>query len=370
MKKKLICLLAMFILVSFSFGCGPTESDVNEDLDKKAVQEVSVVEEINLPEDIPFITYRDPVLVGNSMYVCVSESYGPINKIIDYDINTKEYSIVFESQLLDPILTHTMANDKWVIWLEHNSIGLQNTIYLLNRETNGIVKLLESNIGIISPRLSGDYLISVVPRHKDLLGSERDIILWNLVTMERYAIADFAELSFYNTYVFINNDQVLWTDSVDGVGFYKIYDIKTGQIKEIEAPYVYPGYAMMAGEKIYSINFQDYHYWTSHDFGYFDTSTNSYNSLMEVLGTSWIAKFRTSDDLVVVMYEVNEKSVIRIIDVEDDEVVSFNNPLEVADSVNFSIDSINVSSDGRIVIGREQLGMESATLYILDTVGR
>ena len=371
MKKKLIYLSVLCILISLSFGCSPTGLNENGDADaaKRPVQEVRVVKEISMPGDIPFITYRDPVLVGDNMYVCVSDSYGPINKVINYDFNRREYSIVFQSQLADPILTHTMANDKWVIWLEHNGAGLHNTIYLLNRETNEILKLLESNIGIISPRLSGNYVTSVVPRDKEVPGSQRDIILWNLDTMESFAISDFGELSFYNTFVFINNEQVLWTDSVDGVGYYKIYDIETGLIKEIEAPYTYPGYAMMDGEKIYSINFQDHRYWTNQDFGYFDTSTNKYSSLMDVLEARWIARFRVSNNLVVAMYEMDEKGVIKIIDVINDKVVSFSNPLDAVDSFNLSIDTINVSHDGRIVIGREQLGMRNATLFILEAVG-
>ena len=362
MKKKLISLLVMCILISFSFGCSPIESDGNEDSEKKPVQEVSVVKEINMPEDIPFVGYNDPVLVDNHMYICVNDSLAVTNKVIDYDINTKEYSIIFESQFTEANLQCTMANDKWVMWLDADMIFSHTIIYVLNRETNEITKLADYNLStqLTAPYLFGDYVACVIVQENDSLESQQEIILWNLETMESSAIADITELSFYNNFVFINSDQVLWTDSVDGVGYFKLYDIKTGLVKEIEAPHAYPGYAMMAGEKIYSINFEDYRTWASHDFGYFDTSSNAYKSIEGVVGTSSISRFRVSDYLVIVM---DRNSVLKIIDVENDELINVSIPTA-------TIDSINVSNDGRIIIGREQREIESATLFILDTVER
>jgi hypothetical protein len=363
MNKKLIYLSVLCILISLSFGCSPTGLNENGDTDaaKRPVQEVRVVKEISMPGDIPFVDYNDPVLVDNHMYICVNDSYGLTNKVIDYDIDTQEYSIIFESQFTEANLQRTMANEKWVMWIDADLIFSRSIIYVFNRETNEIVKLADYNpsVQLTAPYLSGDYVACIVVQDYANLEKRQEIMLWNLDTMESYKVAEITELSFYNNFVFINSNQVLWTDSADGVGYYKIYDIETGLTKEIVSPYVYPGYAMLVGKKIYSINFQDYRYWGSQDFGYYDIATNTYNSLMETLGTRSIGGFRVSNDLVVVRDKYN---VLKIIDVVNDELLNFNISTEI-------IDTINVSRDGRIVIGREQLGMRNATLFILDTVG-
>lgn len=348
-KKSMVCSIVL-ILIILNCGCGTySQSNGDDGVEHK----VSVVK---ILEDMPYASYINPVLVDDEMYICVGGSLSSIGMVVDYNIKSKKSKLIFESQFSEASVSNTMANDKWVIWVDSDSSGTHNIIYAFNRISEKTFKIAEykaatNDYVITAPYLSGDYIAWIETES----GSSAKVKLYNLQTSDCIDIAKLNDHSFYNNFVFLDDDQLLWTDNINGKGYYLIYNIKAESTKKIDAPYPYPGYAQRTGELLFSINFDDYHNWTDQNFGCFDTSTLKYSSI-DVEGTSYINQFRIKRNILAVMSSDNK---LKLIDVEKGKLVDCAFPL-------MTIDTIDISSDGRIVVGARATDKNNLKLVIID----
>lgn len=347
--KKSIVFIAFCMILLLSFGCGASSQNGDSDKDK---QKNNV---INMPADMPFMSYLNPNLVGDNMFVCVGESQATVSKVVDYNIESKKYDVLFESEYGEASVSNTMANNNWVIWVDSDISGKYNILYGFNRKSEAIYKIADYEAAaddyvIIAPWLSGDYVAWIGPE-KD---GKSIVKLFNLESMKSTDVATLRDHSFYNNFVYFDDSKLLWTDNVNGKGYFFIYDVESYDTKQIEAPYPYPGYAQMSDGLIFSINFEDYHNWSDQSFGCFDISSSSYTPVET--NTAYINQFRINDTTLAIM-DGNNK--LHLIEVGTNEKLENTSPLD-------TVDTIDISEDGRVVVGVRATENENPKLAIID----
>ena len=82
----------------------------------------------------------------------------------------------------------------------------------------------------------------------------------------------------------IRDGKLLWTDIYDGTGHYVVHDLATGKARDYPMPatrFRYPGYALRAGDSVYSINFDRYDRWdwSVQQVGRYSLSTRSFTPI-------------------------------------------------------------------------------------------
>lgn len=347
MKLKSLTLFLVMIFTFSFYGCSNTQ---NPNGDSSSGLEPILV---HLQDDLQYNVYRDPTLVGDELFLCVGEADGMTDKVVDYNIVTKTTKLIFKSKMTEPVVSNTLANEKWVVWLESDVNDAPNTMYALNRTTDEIVKIQEygstQEIYITLPTLSENTLAW------GEFGSDKKstVKMYDLCSGEFQTIAEMNEPGTYNLNVFISGNELLWTDHVNAHGYYYIYNISSKETKKIEAPYAYPGLPEMTDGLIYSINFNDYHNWGDQDFGWFDTSDSTYHPCV-ITEADDLNLFRISGRTLAVMDDQNK---LHLIDLENNEELESNYPFE-------TVDSIDVSEDGTIIAGIYGSDAQQATLAI------
>jgi len=149
------------------------------------------------------------------------------------------------------------------------------------------------------------------------------------------------------------DDMLLWTDCIEEKGYYILYDLNTGRITKYEAPCKYPGYAEMAQNKIYSLNFKDdYHDWSLNRLGVFDIATKTYHQLSD----SYINALRVGNNSIAVL---DQGSRLKL-------YINHKNIKEIPITLPYSsINAMDYSEDGRLIVNVSQNDGKS-TLILLE----
>jgi len=348
--KAIVPILTACLLSMTLWGCAAAhQSDGGHSLGQKTLV-------IQMPRDLPYVTFTNSALVGDDLFVCVGEKISSVDKVVDYNIKTKEVKTLFESHYGEAAVQGITANSKWIIWEDADANTDGGTFYILDRNTGRIEELDDclgttGDVSIFDPVLSGDF----VAWFNEIRGKKTTVQLTNLKAQKTQVAATLAQAGSYHGALTLKDETLLWTDHVDGKGFYHIYQIDTQKTKTIEAPFAYPWSAKLSDGLLFSINFDDYHNWTGQDFGWFDPSDSSYHSY-RLTGVDYINRFGIGGDILTVMDDQNR---LHFIDLEKDKELEVNNPLK-------TIDSIDVSQDGRVVAGFRDSENSKATLAIFD----
>lgn len=299
-----------------------TESQNN---DNKGI----IVKQITLP----YIHCNSPQIIGDEIYICVNDhSKSMANKLISYNIKTSKISTIFESKYEKPSLQRAMCNKDWLIWLDSNDFGSECTIYSKNIHTGEIraiykYKDKDGKAVLVSPYLYNNY-VAWVQYDNGIF----TVSLYNLDTNSRKTVGTLNKCSFYNSFVYMNDNTLLWTDCINDSGVYCLYDLTSGKLTTIKAPYKYPGYAKLAKNKIYSINFDNYSSWRSQSFGVYDISNKTYKKL----SNEYINMFSINNNSVAIMGSKNkfilydDHNLLNLVDIKL--------PVEYIDRINFCYD--------------------------------
>lgn len=284
----------------------------------------------------PFKQYSSVQKDGDFIYASVdSNNNGFFDKIVKYNIKTKKYNTIFQSEFQTAALQNIMVNDKWVIWLDATMDLSKIRIYCMDKNTNikKLVYKVESRKGNMdTPYLYKDYISWVGFDEKD----EAYVFLYNINKNQLLKLYKLEHVSFYNTFIHMNEDKLLWTDNIDNKGYYFILDLKNKKINKYKSNYLFPGYAQISNDLIFSINFNNYRDWCNQEFGCFDINANKY---IPIKIKEYINRFRVKDNILVILNKHNHLEIYDINKSLNKTIMEINKP----------VDEIYFTSDNKLI---------------------
>jgi hypothetical protein len=266
-KYSLIFLLSLLLLQT---GCTGIAS--SQELLSKTSREEKAKKYTYLR--LPYDSIGEPVLIGDDLYMAINENSPSLtNTIIKYDLKTKKTTKVFKSQFEDASIHTIVGNKDWLVWVDSDSAGIQNKMWAKNLKTGETQVLSESTDELVtldSPALYQDYVAWTYVDEK----RKSAVHLVNLKTNDKWIVDHLHTYGLQNAFVQMNDGKLVWSDEVDKVPFYMVYNLSTKQTQSYKAPGYYPGYVQLVGDQIFSINATDHFVdssiaWT----GVFDTKT-------------------------------------------------------------------------------------------------
>lgn len=241
-KKKIVLCFILCCCATFAVvACGKRERAASQ-------------EYLNLS----FLNLEHPVMNHQNVYLTVSTgmNLNSVDSLVKCDLETGKKETLFRTRHEEAIMQWTKVNDDWLVWIEAND-----------------QKIMELKLA-------------------------------NLKTEETKTIAQIKKYSFYNAFPYIGEGKVLWTDSINGKGYYFIYELKSGKKRQYQAQRAYPSYAIYSNHKIFSLDFDDYTRWEGQTLVYLDLNSKKIYSLHT--GKAAINHFEVYQDQIAVLDE-NQK---------------------------------------------------------------
>ena len=208
---------------------------------------------------LPYRAYGMAQPVGDELFVTVDSGRGYCDTLMRIAADGERSVVATAAE----DIVSVDVNERWVLWEEGE------TLYARSRAT-GKTSAVESGREFIAPSLWRD---TIAFTHKTP-DRQYDMTVMNLETGERKAVRRFKTANYYNNFSHVSNGVVVWTDIYGGTGHYLLYDLTSGRMRDYSVPsteYRYPGYAMLSGDRVYSINFNRYDewHWDRQRFGYY-----------------------------------------------------------------------------------------------------
>jgi hypothetical protein len=240
------------LLVACTSPVAHTQKDISTNEKKEIVPVVKKEGEPNISASkiitLPYSEASHPVIMDQEMYVAVNTKWGFLpDEVRKINLNTKKEITIFKTEYHPSAINDLQGNKEWLIWVDSTEEGYHNNIWMKNLKTGEMKKIYQqpeySHIMII-PMLYDHYV--AWPYEK---GSMVKVCLMDLETGKAEDIAQYHTFSFSNqVHRDPNRGRLVWTDSENGVGFFKVFDFKTRRITTYPLSGYTPGYAWLVGE--------------------------------------------------------------------------------------------------------------------------
>lgn len=280
------------------------ESDDNKDVFYQIKDKIQPETIVNLP----YTLYNHADIVDDDLFIPVNKTTDIyMDSIIKYNFKSHETEVVFESPIPNPFINWLQVNHDWMIFEHSTDFGANSEIYTINMKS-GEKKIIyegdENEPEIFAPQLYDKY-VAYVRSNTD---EDKEVILYNLDNDQDEVIGKIHIPSFLNNFVGIKDDSLIWTDTIDDIGYYNIYDLQNKQLDsyEIQSNGHWPGYAKILNNKIYSLIFNDPENWAE-EFGYFDIDSQEFVSLD--LDNEEISQFLLGENELIIKFQ-DDKVVI------------------------------------------------------------
>jgi hypothetical protein len=197
---------------------------------------------------LPYNNASPPIVLGQEMYVAVNTKWGDMpNEIRKINLDTKKEMTIFQTEYHPSTINDLQENGTWLVWVDSTEEGFHNNIWVKNLKTGEMKKIYQQ------PEYSRILIIPTLYDHYVAWSYEKNdkvkMCLMDLDTGKKEDVAEHHTFSLAN-YAHIDpiNGKLLWTDSENGVGYFKVLDIKTRQITTYPLPGYTPGYASFVGD--------------------------------------------------------------------------------------------------------------------------
>jgi hypothetical protein len=207
---------------------------------------------------LPYAYASHPFIMGQEMYVAINSKWGFLpDEIRKINLQTKKETTIFQTEYQPSAINDLQGNEKWMIWVDSTEEGFYNNIWVRNLQTGEMKKIYqqpESSHILIIPTLYDHYVVWSYEQ-KDKV----KICLMDLETGKKEDIAEHHTFSLANhARIDPINGKLLWPDSENGVGFFKVFDMKTRQTTAYPLPGYTPGYPSFVGnDDILFLNSKD-----------------------------------------------------------------------------------------------------------------
>jgi hypothetical protein len=262
---------------------------------------------------LPYDSIGEPVLIGDDLYMAINENSPSLtNTIIKYNRTSKKTTKVFTSQFEDASIHTIQGNQDWLVWVDSDASGMRNKMWARNLKTGETQMLSESKDEIVtldSPTLYQHYVAWTYVDEK----KQSAVYLVNLKTKVKKIVHHLNNYGRHNAFVHMNQGKLLWSDEMDKVPYYMVYDLSTQQTKSFKSTEYYPGYAELVGDHIFSINGTRYlrdasKVWT----GMFDMKTGKTTRLAD----HWVSGLTCFGDYVAYIRDDIKDSRLQVFKME------------------------------------------------------
>lgn len=283
MKRFLLFLIGIYLISIMLSSCTAGKNTHDLATESHLYEKISMIE-------IPYRHYSFAKKIDEKLYITVRTGEKKDTLIALDPISSKEKQILEAPEGIGWI----EINENWLVWESDHQLLARP---LLGGET----RLLDSSQEIFAPALAGDSVAWFGKRTDE----EYNIVVHDLKRRVTHKIAEIKLPCFYNNFVDFDGNKILWTDIIDGKGFYRVANVQDGVIRDFqvtEKRFRYPGYAELAGNCFYSINFDNYKEWdwTIQQFGYYSTESGTFTP---VIKEGYINSFRVCSDRVAVIIQ-------------------------------------------------------------------
>lgn len=304
--------------------------------------------------DLPYSHTSKIAKLNNTLYIPINQNDENLaDSIISYNIETKSTDLIYTSSLEKPAINDLSVNENWLIWSESTEIGTDTVFYYMSLKTHQIkeaVRYNNSQTSIDSPFLYENNIFWINKQNS----SKPVLEMYNLNNKKRRVISELNTVSFFNNALDIKENKVLWTDSKNGEGYYKIYNIQANTILNYKSTSPFPGYAKQIGNEFVSINFKDYHNWVNQKFGSFNSSNNSF----EIIEDGYINKFDAYKNTVAY---INQKQELILYD------FSTRKKNNISTEIQTTVDNLDFMSDGTLIATTFDIKNKLNKLFIFST---
>lgn len=284
------------------------------------------------------------------IYTTVSRGIDKGDSLIRYNLETRDVETVVDAP--DPeLIGWFVVNQEWLVW----SVGTR--LYARSLET-GEEQVVSTTRDLYAPELNGDLLAW------DDLTPERthQIVIRDLGKRETTVVAPLVLADLYNNFLAWNGDQLVWTDVVDGAGYYRLLDVPSGKTQDYvmtDIAFRFPGYVQTHGNRLYSINFNrtDEWHWAIQQVGYYVIGEGRF---VPIVPEGFIANALVVGGGLVAIVDSGQELTLRPADAPEGDSTVFR-PIEER------IDFVEASQDGTLIATHESTdGSARCTLYLIE----
>lgn len=336
-QARLIAVMVfLMVLVGVFFWLSGNDDSKNVKLSNKVQGSTSILEEMNFVK-LPYSDYVGIAEAANKVYISVSEGKGNLtDKIIKYDLNTKkEEDIYVLDSTSKKVINSIQCNQDYLMWVESYENGAYPEIKIYDVKSKQ-TKTVYGN--------QSDYLYTGAVLYKDnvvfLLQNNEvigDIVKINIVSKVKKVIGKIKEPGAYNSRLVLKDDKLLWTDSIDGIGKYFVYDFVTEESVQTDAPYPYPGYSQMIGNQFASIFYYDKNNLWTQRFGLYKPATKKYIRLL----SGKVDSIDASDKNLAI---IDEKQKLYVYQMATEQIE------EHTEKIDGEVRSILFTEDGQLIV--------------------
>jgi hypothetical protein len=245
-----------FLCLSLLVACTLLAAHVQKGASiKEKKQNVSISKEegeLDVPASkmitLPYNGAAHPLVMGQEMYVAINTKWGFLpNEVRKVNLNTEKETTIFKTEHHPSTINHLQGNKEWLVWVDSTEDGYDNHIWAKNLKTGEMKKVYKQ------PEYSHILIIPILYDHYIAWADEKigKIVKIRLMDLETGKAEDIAQ---YHTFSLSNNvhkdpyrGRLIWTDSENGVGLFKVFDFKTKQTISYPLPGYTPGHAWLVG---------------------------------------------------------------------------------------------------------------------------
>lgn len=241
MKKILICIILILL-------CACNKLDKSNDFISISTQYRRVI---------------SPILFDNSLFMAVSmknRTSNDTNILIQYNMQTKKYIKIFESEFEYANIQGIQVNKNWLVWEDMSVDGTRDNIWVMNRKNNNKKKINISkteNPSFTVPILIDNYILWINEEkiiNNKLKGSIKQ---YDCLQDETKVICSINEIGMHNFRLENYGESILWSDKIKDDSYYFVYNVHTKKRLEIKINMDYSLHPILIDRCIISNEFAD-----------------------------------------------------------------------------------------------------------------
>ncbi|WLR44391.1 hypothetical protein LC087_18960 (plasmid) [Bacillus carboniphilus] len=312
--KRFLILTVIVILIS---GCQNEQESVKNKVQDKGPSDIDVTERTVKSEKIvdnkteyilPYKNIINGFFYNNIYYGSFEKENGEVC-LIGFNVKTKEEELIYKSEFKESALQNVLSNENALVFLDSTVDGYYTKLYAYNKETKEKSQLTESDSDYLTldiPTLYNEYVSWVYLDTSQGGGKEKAIVqLHNLNSKETIDVDTINEFGMHNVFVSMDDNKLVWTDTVNDKGVYKVYDLHSKKISIFDSPFKYPGYSKIDNDKIYAFHFNDKSDWINKEFGYFDINKKEYSPFFSKEKNEYLDYFAVNNQNVTITTDEN-----------------------------------------------------------------
>lgn len=192
--------------------------------------------------EVPYPMVNTPVLYNNKIIMAAAKPDATdiiCRYIVEYDIETGESEVLFESTQTGGHIQQMQINESWVLWNDVNIYGgAPCYFYVMNLES-GEIKLAGNTEHDAIPSLMDDCVYWMDRTKTENNISSGHIYRYNCLTEKTDTIADVTDVNALTVSLSSKEGKVVWNDIEGEINSIYIFDSATEETSKIDTPYKY-----------------------------------------------------------------------------------------------------------------------------------